>query len=209
MGAEDALFQFAESDPRLYTSHAWRTAALRRHSPSAARRLVDWAASDVFDTSRVDGYHFARQLGSLLAEHPDLRLHTYVILQDRALSPGITLLARSVAEEPDAEGILLLAKMEIEGKGSFVSWHTIENVVTEHAPDNTWAGAYNVVPVPATELRRKLLAMTVNGGSKDAAARFLTQIDKIRDDYGAPQSEPRHPDLSSSRAWPIFESGPR
>jgi hypothetical protein len=61
-----------------------------------------------------------------------------------------------------------------------------------------------MVPVPAAELRRKLLAMTTDGGPMNAAARCLSQIDKIRDEHGAPESDPRHPDLASGRAWPAM-----
>jgi hypothetical protein len=64
------------------------------------------------------------------------------------------------------------------------------------------------IAVPAVELRRKLLAMTTDGGSTDFAARCLNLIDKIRDDYGAPESEPRHPDLASGKAWPIMTPDP-
>ncbi len=38
----------------------------------------------------------------------------------------------------------------------------------------------------------------------DVATRYLNQIDKIRDDYGSPDSELRHPDLASGKPWPIM-----
>jgi len=104
--------------------------------------------------------------------------------------------------------LLLLIKIETEHKRSFISWRAIENVVTEHRPSENWKGAYEVVPVPAVELRRKLLAMTTDRGPTDAAARCLNQIDKIRDDYGTPDSEPRHPDLASGKPWPIMMPDP-
>ena len=75
-------------------------------------------------------------------------------------------------------------------------------------PAEDWKGAYNVVPIPAVELRRKLLAMTTDGGPSDAAARCLNGIDRIRDDYGAPETEPRHPDLKSGKPWPIMTRVP-
>jgi hypothetical protein len=100
--------------------------------------------------------------------------------------------------------LLLLIKIEIEHRRSFTSWRTIESVVTERVPAENWKGAYNIVPVPAAELRWKLLAMTTDGGPMNAAARYLNRIDKIRDDYGAPESDPRHPDLASGRAWPVM-----
>jgi hypothetical protein len=84
----------------------------------------------------------------------------------------------------------------------------VESAVTEHLPAENWKGAYDIVPVPAAELRRKLLAMTDGGGLDDPAARCLNLIDKLRDAYGAPESEPRHPDLASGRTWPILTHDP-
>jgi hypothetical protein len=46
--------------------------------------------------------------------------------------------------------------------------------------------------------------MTTDGGPMDRAAHCLNQIDKIRDKYGTPDSEPRHPNLASGKPWPII-----
>ena len=202
--AEDVLFQLAEADPKLYANRTWRETALRRGTLSAARRFVDLAANSVFEGKGIDDWHMARQLGDLICEHPELGTHVYQLLRDGATTPGLALLAQAVAEAPDADGLLLLINIEIERGRSFESWQTIENVVTEHRPSENWKGAYEVVPVPAVELRRKLLAMTTDGGPTDAAARCLRQIDKIRDEHGTPDSEPRHPDLASGKPWPII-----
>lgn len=206
--AENVLFQLAEADPKLYANRAWRDAAIRRGTLSAARRFLDLAANGAFDGKGTDRWHMAQQLGGLIAEHPELRTHVYQLLKDGATTPGLALLGQAVAEYPDADGLLLLIKIEIEHKCSFISWHTIENVVTEHRPSENWKGAYEVVPVPAVELRRNLLAMTTDGGPTDVAARCLNQIDKIRDDYGTPDSEPRHPDLAAGKPWPIMLPDP-
>jgi hypothetical protein len=206
--AENVLFQLAEADPKLYANRTWRDTAIRRGTLSAARRFVDLAVNGVFEGKGIDDWHMARQLGDLIREHPELRTYVYQLLRDGATTPGLALLAQAVAEAPDADGLLLLIKFEIEHKRSFISWQTIENVVTEHRSSENWKGAYEVVPVPAVELRRKLLAMTTDGGPMDAAARCLNQIDKIRDDYGTPDSEPRHPDLASGKPWPIMVPDP-
>jgi hypothetical protein len=202
--AENVLFQLAEADPKFYANRTWRETAIRRDTLSAARRFVDLAANDVFEGKGIDDWHMARQLGDLIREHPELRKHVYQLLRDGAATPGLALLAQAVAEAPDADGLLLLINIEIEHKCSFMSWQTIENIVTEHRHSDNWKGSYEVVPVPAVELRRKLLAMTTDGGPTDAAARCLNQIDEIRDDYGAPDSEPRHPNLASGKPWPII-----
>src|SRR3546814_7125395 len=65
---------------------------------------------------------------------------------------------------------------------SFMTWQSIQSAVTDHVPAENWEGAYNIVPVPAAELRRKLLAMTSSGGKDDRAARCLNLIDKLRDE---------------------------
>jgi hypothetical protein len=206
--AENVLFQLAEADPKLYADRAWRDAAVRRGTLSGARRFVDLAANGAFEGKETDHWHMAQQLGDLIGEHSEARAHAYQLLKDGATTPGLALLAQAVAENPDADGLILLIKIEIEHKRSFISWRTIENVVTAHVPSENWKGAYNVVPVPAGELRRKLLAMTTDGGPSDVAARCLNQIDKIRDEYGTPDSEPRHPDLASGKPWPIMMVDP-
>jgi hypothetical protein len=114
------------------------------------------------------------------------------------------LLARAVAECPDANGLLLLVGFQKDPTRSLVSWRSIEKVVTEQVPAENWEGAYNVVPLPVVELRQKLLAMTTDGGRQDAAAQCLNAIDKLRDEHGAPITEPRHPDLKSGKPWPIL-----
>ena len=206
--AENVLFQFAEADPKLYANHDWRNAAIRRGTLSAALRFVNLAANGAFEDEGTDRWHMARQLGTMISEYPELRTHLYQLLKDGATTPGLALLAQAVAENPDARGLLLLIKLEKEFKRSFISWRTIENVVTEQVPSENWNGVYEVVPVPVVELRRKLLGMTTDGGPTDAAARCLNQIDKIRDKYGTPNSELRHPDLASGKPWPIMMPDP-
>lgn len=206
---ENVLFQLAEADPRLYAHHAWRGAVIRRGTLSAATRFVDLAAQGVFDDKGgTDQWRISTHLAGLIGEHADLRAHVYDLLKNGPTSPGLTLLAQAVAENPDADGLLLLIQSEIEQKRAFASWLTIQNVVTERVPAENWKGVYNVLAVSAVELRRKLLAMTTDGGPTDAAARCLNQIDNIRDDYGTPESEPRHPDLASGKAWPIMTPDP-
>jgi len=210
--AENVLFQLAEADPNLYANHTWRDAAIGRGTLSAGRRVVDLAANGAFDDKGADRWHMGQQLASLIREYPELRAHVYQLLRlqkNGAATPGLGMLAQAVAEAPDADGLLLLMNIEMEHKRySLMSWRSIENVVTEHIPSEGWKGAYNVVPVPAVTLRRNLLAMTTDGGPTDAAARWLNKIDKIRDAYGTPDSEPRHPDLTSGKPWPIMRPDP-
>jgi hypothetical protein len=205
--AEEVLFKLAEADPHFYFEHEWRNSVIALDTASSARRLIDLVVSGTLDGKSSDDWHFGRQLGGLLAEHADLRRHVYSLLKDGAPTPGLAKLARAVAESPDEDGLLLLVKCEQDGR-SFRSWHMIEKAVTEHVPVDSYQNAYNVVPVPAVELRRKLFAMTTDAGPKDVAARWLNDIDNIRDEYGLPEGEPRHPDLASGKPWPIMMPDP-
>ena len=206
--AEEVLFQLAEDEPKLFANRIWHAAAFRRDTQSAARRLVDLAARGAFGQLGAGRWHMAQQLGGLMADDPDVRTHAYDLLRTGPATPGLTLLAEAVSEHPDADGLLLLIKIEQEHKRSFTSRGTIEAVTTKHVLSETWKGAYNVVPIPAVELRRNLLALTTDGGPADIAARCLRQIDEIRDDYGTADSEPRHPDLPSGKSWPIMTPAP-
>lgn len=206
--AEDVLFRLAEEDPRFYLNERWRATAFRFGTPSSARRIVDLTAMGAFDGKTTDEWHLARELGSLIATPPDLRAHVYGLLKDGPINRGLTILAHAVAENPDEDGLLLLVRFEKELKRAFVGWKTVELVVTEHVPAEDWAGAYNVVPVPAGALRQKLFALTTDGGHTDAAARWLRQVDGHRDEHGMPEGEPRHPDLASGKPWPIMQPDP-
>jgi hypothetical protein len=205
--AEDVLFGLAEADARFYNEHDWRDTVVALNTTSSAHRLVDLIANGVVGAKSSDDWHLTRQLGGLLSRHPDLRRHVYSLLKDSAPTPGLAILAGAVAENPDEEGLLLLVNWEQPGRPSR-RWHVIEQAVTERVPVDGHHTAYNIVPVPAPELRRKLFAMTTDGGPRDTAARWLNHIDHVRDEYGLPEGEPRHPDLAAGKPWPIMAPDP-
>lgn len=161
--------------------------------------------SGTLDGKSYDGWHWQRELGGLISEFSEVRTYVYDLLKDGPTTKQLALLASAVAEDPGSDGVLMLIDFEMKTARSFMTWQSIQRAITEHVPAENWEGAYNVVPVPAVELRRKLLAMTSCGGEGDPAARCLNLIDELRDEYGAPESEPRHPDLASERPWPILK----
>ncbi|MEX5728618.1 hypothetical protein Ga0609869_001971 [Rhodovulum iodosum] len=206
--AEDVTFTLAEDDPRLYQNHGWRATALSFGTVSAARRLVDLTVSGALDGKSYDGWGWQRELSGLISEFPEVRKYVFDLLKDGPTTKQLGLLASAVAEDPSTDGVLMLIDFEMKTGRSFMARPAIESAVTQHVPAENWEGAYNIVPVAATELRRKLLAMTGSGGKDDPAARCLNVMDKLRDEYGAPDSEPRHPDLASGRPWPILTLDP-
>lgn len=206
--AEEILFALAEQDSRFYNNYQWRAAVLKRGTVSSAHHLIELTADGVFNTKTGDDWRLSRELGALVEKFPEVRRQVYDLLKDGAPSPALMLLARAVSEYPDEQGILLLVDIESKQRQPMLNWRTIEAVVTEHVPVENWSNTYNVMSVPAAELRQALMARTVDGGSADAAARCLNTIDLIRDERGVPMSEPRHPDLSSGKRWPIMTPDP-
>lgn len=206
--AEAVLFKLAEDDPRFYLDHQWQSTALRLGSVSSAFRLVDLAANGTLSNKSHDKWRWQRDLATLISEHPEVRTYVRELLKDGPTTEHLALLAHTVAEQPVADDLLMLVETEIKTGRSFLGWRSVENVVTTQVPSEHWQGAYNHVPVSAVELREKLLTLTGTGGADDPAARCLNTIDKLRDNYGAPETEPRHPDLASGRPWPILTPDP-
>ncbi|MDX8352437.1 hypothetical protein [Cognatiyoonia sp. IB215182] len=206
--AEDVTFKLAEDDTRLYQNHAWRATALSFGTISAARRLIDLTVSGALDGKSYDGWHWQRELGGLISEFSEVRAYVHDLLKHGPTTNQLASLANAIAEDPGTDGLLMLIDFEKRTGRSYVGSLSIESVVSERVPDEDWKNAYNIVPVEATELRRKLLAMTDSGDRDDPAARCLKLIDKLRDEYGAPESEPRHPDITSAKPWPILASAP-
>jgi hypothetical protein len=201
--AENVLFQLAEIDSTLYSNHAWRDAIIRRDTLTAAWRFVDLLANGAFDGQESALRHMKHQLGGMIEKYSELRTHVYLLLQDVVMTPGLALLAQAVAETPDVNGLILLVKLEMKLNRSFIWYRSIEKIVTKRSPSEDWEGSYEIVPVAAVELRQRLFAMTTDGGPSDVAANRLNQIDEIRDEYGKPDYEPRHPDIASRKPWPI------
>ncbi|MER8732847.1 hypothetical protein NKH28_23925 [Mesorhizobium sp. M1227] len=202
---EEALFKLAENDGAFYTNHAWCDAVRRRGTPTSARRYLDLVIEGKVDGR--DSWHTSQEIAGLLSTHSELRDYAYGLLKD-GISPKAALLASAVAEGNDPNGLLLLVELENELQRPLISWQTIQRAVTEHVPSEHWRGGFDVLPVAATELRRKLLAMTTDGGPHDSAARVLREIDRVRDENGAPKDEPRHPDLASGKPWPTLVPDP-
>jgi hypothetical protein len=204
-GIEEALFKLAENDAAFYANHAWGDAVRGRGTPSSARRYFDLVIRGKIHT-RHDR-HASQEISGLLNTDPGLRKHVYELLRD-GTSPRIMLLAGAVAEGGDPDGLLLLVQLENRLQRPLLFRRTIEAAITSEVASEHWGGALEVQFVAATELREKLLGMTTDGGPHDAASRALRQIDKIRDTYGGPEDEPRHPDLASGKPWPILAPDP-
>jgi len=79
----------------------------------------------------------------------------------------------------------------------------IRNLAIGRRPSKEWAGAVEEFGLPLTGLRARLFAMLpANDARARLAKQCLIAIEEQRDDRGRASSEPRHPDISTGRAWP-------
>lgn len=206
MGGQHVLFELAEDDPRLYQDHQWQKSVMGLQGEHSARGIVDLILSGKLNEASAYG-RLHDEIARLLRDNPETRAHVHDLLRDGPKTKGMELLVHGLAQNPTPDDVVLLVKCEVATQRSFLAWRSIETAVTAHVPSETWRGAFDVMPIPSTWLRRELLALTGDGGKNDPAARCLTEIDKVRDRYGAPDAEPRHPHLASGRPWPILTPG--
>lgn len=204
---EAVLFAIAQQEPKLYAGRVWQEAVFNFGTASSMRRYFDIVVEQGEHGKATDDLLTVRRLAAAVAADPELRTHVYDCLRNHPDKPGMVMAAGVVAESPDEDGLILLVERQINNRRTTMGWRTIEQMVTDQIPVDGWQGSYEVVPRPAHSLRRRLLAMASDGGRTDVAARWLEEIDKIRDEHGRPELEPRHPDLESGKAWPIILDG--
>lgn len=204
LDTETVLFALPQQDPAFYEERHWRDTVLALDTHSSRCRLIDLIADGTYLRDAGDHWHMVRTIAGLVAEAPDLRAYIYQLLDGLPQFPGLPSLAAIVAACADDNGVLILVRLENALGRRFLDQRAIEEAVTERRPHEGMQNAYDIVPRPAAALRANLLAMVADGGSRDAAARRLADIDLVRDEYGWPEYDPRHPDLASGRAWPII-----
>ena len=92
--------------------------------------------------------------------------------------------------------------------GRTIMSHNLVEAVRNRALNQVPAGgsSYYLVPAQVTEVRSTLFEMYRTDDARRVCAKSLLElIDKLRDEHGWPQDEPRHPDLASGVVWPPIE----
>jgi hypothetical protein len=136
----------------------------------------------------------------------DFRAEVYQRYERDASGAGCAILEIAIAEAADEVGVLLLLRnYACRGKPFPGALHTaIRQVAVAQRPSEDWVGATVSFSVDVTGLRRELFRM-ISGQTPEAslAEECLNAIDELRDEHGAPESEPRHPDIESGQLWPL------
>jgi hypothetical protein len=148
------------------------------------------------------GYAHERQLQELLASAPALReslLARYKAGEFRRANGPVE---KALAAAADAKTVLTL--VQVKAVQGVTETHylqgAVQAAVLERRPLS--GNSYEIHGVNAAGLRKALFAM-IDGTCGVLAKACLVRIDKLRDEYGRVEFEPRHPDIDSKRAWPL------
>ncbi|MFD0986146.1 NACHT domain-containing protein [Methyloligella solikamskensis] len=204
---EELLLALANKDPRFAAEYEWTQALLSRNTAQAVRMLLDFIQNGPVSSrgSSIDTWHLARQLASLARENEEVRLE----LQTRyaqAEGPALEIVERALAEIADRSIVMMIVGQHTDfgRKLDRNLRDALETVVTARQPVEHWQGAFEIIPAPATELRKDLFELLSGTPEEQELANdCLTYIDKLRDEHGRPDLEPRHPNIFSGKPWPI------
>lgn len=207
--AEQLLEELADNDPRFYSEYDWLQAIISRGTASSVRMLLSLICGGKLTAgnSRIDGSRFARDLASMIRNHPEMRTELIRCYEGQAAGFNKSIIEHAIAELADADGLLALVQGYARDKRIFdgTLHHLIEEVALGREPLPDWGGnAYNLHSVNVADLRKRLFMM-LDATPEEAglAEACLTAIDELRDEHGRIDSEPRHPDIMSSRPWPL------
>jgi hypothetical protein len=206
--AEHVLNLLPHKDARFLNERDWLAALDQHGTLSAARMLLELICGGTFASrpGGMDTWTLSDRLAGAMRAHADFRAEVYQRYERVPAGPDKAILEHAIAEVPDADNVFIMVRSyAVEGKPFDGLLHSaIRHVAVGQRPSTDWAGANEVFSVPIPELRKRLFAMT-NGNTAERrlAVECLNTIDELRDDYGAAESEPRHPDIDSGRPWPL------
>ncbi|WP_127903381.1 hypothetical protein [Solirhodobacter olei] len=201
------LLELAERDVSFYGEYEWLQALMARRGPEAVTALLDLAGDGKIASGRgaADVWSLTRELVSQEASCPALR----ALLRDYArngvgAAKAIALTALAVA--PTADDLLLMIDLYVSDGKPFdgAMGEAVRRLALAEHTHEDWRGAYELVPKQLNGLRKQLFAMTAaDSPAARLASACLNTIGAIRDEYGAPNDECRHPDIASDRPWPL------
>lgn len=213
--AENVLSELVKRDERFLSVYDWLAALTKRNSLTAARILLDLVRNGSLScTGRgPDGRDFSKTLSAFMVSHEQFRQEVYEWFPGVADSPSKQILEYAIANAADTDGILLLVRVGAAQDKQFQDsqlYTALRHVLVGETQIES-SGMQELYSLPATELRKKLFEIVVNGNAAESrlAIECLTAIDEIRDDYGHVNSEPRHPNIAMGVPWPQVDlSGP-
>lgn len=204
---DDAVAVFkalADRDNSILNNDRWIFSVLRAGTEAAANLIVDMICEGRLPAR--DGFP-TRQFAEIVKQYPSVRRR--VLQQYEKLKSGkaSATLESILVESTDAEVVLALVRNHgRNGQGyDGTLAHVLEETAVGKRRDPNWPSAYSTFSVALTDLRKELFAMVLANGRESAIAlACLNEIDRLRDEHGRVNDEPRHPDIRSDHPWPFL-----
>jgi hypothetical protein len=206
--AENVLAELARRFPTLASQHDWAQAFIARDTVSAAIILIDLVLDSILAAAPglSELWWISRQLAGLAQGHPALLTELMRRYESVTQPAALELIERTLAEIGTAEATSALVRGYVRSRRPFdgLLGQALHEAALVRQPAEGWVGAFELHPVPLIELRKELFEMLAGAAHEAAlAAACLTAIDELRDEYGPAEFEPRHPEVTSGRPWPL------
>lgn len=121
---------------------------------------------------------------------------------------AVQILSKIVEEMSEDEELVFFALNMHSNENKTASRYVrnmICNVAKHNKPIGESNGMYHmseIVPTGINDLRRKLFEIMHNDQDRNIVAeQIFKNIDDLRDEYGRPPREPRHPFIESAKPW--------
>lgn len=206
--ADEILAALAQEDEGFYQEHEWLAAVDKRGTPACVRLLLESICEGkVGKPGGPDVWTLSNSVARAMLADVDFRAIVYERYEVIPSGLGKDILERAITEVGDIDGLLVLVR-SYASQGRFFdgALHAaIRRLALGEHPSANWRGAKEPFGVPVPRLRVALYAMAKhNGAEAGLAIACLNAIDDLRDEYGAVEGEPRHPDIDSSGPWPLL-----
>jgi len=208
-GALDVLQALARRDSRLLARHDWARAVIKVGTEKSGQTLLALVCDgELGNAGGADSFHLSRQLAHLGEEFPALKdelLQRYERLNSgRAKS----ILESTLIELADARVIRALVRGYAADHRPYDGGlaNALRNAALGRRRVEGWsANAFEEFSVSLAELRQELFGLALaNDAQSRLAESCLVEVEELRDEHGRVDDEPRHPDISSGRPWPII-----
>lgn len=205
--AHQILLDLAQQDSSFYEEYEWLQALKAGLNHTAVKALLGLISDGKIADNRggITIWSLARELAGHMESRPDLQevMRHYA---RNGLGTAKAVAMMTLAKAPNADDLLLMIDLYVADGKLFdgTMGQMVQKLALTEEPYEERNGAYELVPKQLNGLRKQLFMMTdADSPAARLASACLNAIGAIRDEYGAPRDERRHPNIASNRPWPI------